>query len=59
MSAIDESRGFKAGKSKGKGHSKGKAEAIRRRAGELSERSGHPIHAHTCAIMSCFRKVIK
>ena len=42
MSAVDESRGRTAGKGKGKGHSKGKTEAIRRRAGELSERSGHP-----------------
>ena len=44
MSAVDESRGIQAskGKGKGKGH-KGKAESIRRRAGELSERSGHAI----------------
>ena len=43
MSAVDESRGRMAGKCKGKGHSKGKAEAIHRRAGELSEHSGHPV----------------
>ena len=50
MSAVDESRGIAASKSKGKGKGhKGKAEAIRRRAGELSERSGHAIaHTHAC-----------